>query len=68
MIAVTGKNFCGASSDAMALIAGNAMRYSVVGVVGYILAIVGKLTIAALTTFLFYLFITFVTSVKAEIQ
>jgi hypothetical protein len=32
------------------------------------LAIVGKFTIAALTTFLFYLFITFVTSVKATIQ
>lgn len=68
MIAVTGKNFCGASSDAMALIAGNSLRYSIVGIVGYILAIVGKLTIATLTTFLFYIFITFVTSVKANIQ
>jgi len=32
------------------------------------MAIIGKLTISALTTFLFYLFITFVTSVKATIQ
>jgi hypothetical protein len=32
------------------------------------MAIIGKLTIAALTTFLFYIFITFVTSVKASIQ
>lgn len=52
----------------MSLVASNPVRYGVVGIVGYILAIVGKLTISALTTFLFYLFITFVTSVKANIQ
>jgi choline transporter-like protein 2/4/5 len=68
IIAVTGKNFCSASSDAIALVVSNPVRYSVVGVVGYILAIVGKLTISALTTFLFYIFITFVSSVKANIQ
>jgi len=68
IIAVTGKSFCSASSDAMSLIASNPLRYGIVGAVGYILAIVGKLTIAALTTFLFYLFITFVASVKANIQ
>jgi polyferredoxin len=68
MIAITGKNFCSASMDSLALIASNPLRYSVVGVVGYILAFVGKFVIAALTTFLFYLFITFVISVKANIQ
>ena len=52
----------------MALITGNPLRYSVVGAVGYILSIVGKLAISALTTFLFYLFITFVSSVKVNIQ
>ena len=65
---MTGKDFISASSDAMALITGNPLRYSVVGAVGYILSIVGKLAISALTTFLFYLFITFVSSVKVNIQ
>ena len=67
-MAVTGKDFCAASSDALSLIASNPARYSAIGIVGYILAIVGKLTISALTTFLFYIFITFVSSVKANIQ
>ena len=64
---VTGKDFCQSSADALALISANPVRYNAVGVVGYILAIVGKLTISALTTFLFYMFITFVISVKANI-
>ena len=64
---VTGKDFCQSSADALALISANPVRYNAVGVVGYILAIVGKLTISALTTFLFYMFITFVSSVKANI-
>ena len=67
-IAITGKNFCGASADAVALIVSNPLRYSIVGAVGTILALVGKLLIASLTTFLFYIFITFVASVKESIQ
>lgn len=67
-IAITGKNFCSASADVVALIAANPLRYTIVGAVGTILALVGKLLIAALTTFLFYLFITFVSSVKENVQ
>jgi solute carrier family 44 (choline transporter-like protein), member 2/4/5 len=67
-IAITGRNFCGASGDAVALIASNPLRYGVVAIVGWILALVGKLLITALTVFLFYLFITFVASVKENIQ
>lgn len=67
-IAITGKNFCGASADAIALITSNPLRYAIVGAVGTILALVGKILIAGLTTFLFYIFITFVASVKENIQ
>lgn len=67
-IAITGKNFCSASADVVALIVANPLRYTIVGAVGTILALVGKLLIAALTTFLFYLFITFVSSVKENVQ
>jgi hypothetical protein len=48
--------------------AANPLRYSIVNAVGMILSLVGKLLIAGLTTFLFYIFITFVTDVKQNIQ
>lgn len=67
-IAITGKNFCSASADAVSLIAANPLRYGIVNAVGMILSLVGKLLIAGLTTFLFYIFITFVTDVKQNIQ
>jgi len=46
----------------------NPLRYGFVSVIGYIMTILGKVTIVGLTTFLFYLFITFVDTVKASIQ
>jgi choline transporter-like protein 2/4/5 len=67
-IAITGKNFCGASADAISLILSNPLRYAIVGAVGTILSLVGKFLIAGLTTLLFYIFITFVKSVKENIQ
>jgi hypothetical protein len=67
-IAITGKNFCSASSDAFSLIASNPIRYAIVGGVGQILMFLGKIVIAGLTTFLFYLLITFVQEIHANVQ
>ena len=67
-IAITGKSFCGASYDAMAMIASNPLRYGAVEGVGFILMLLGKLMIAGLTTFLFYLLITFVNDIRANVQ
>lgn len=52
----------------MALIAANPLRYGIIGGVSTILMIVGRLMIAGLTAFLFYLLITLVTSIKANVQ
>lgn len=67
-IAITGKNFCSASSDAVALITVNPLRYTLVIVVEFLLTLLGKCLIAGLTTFLFYILITFNMSVKENVQ
>jgi hypothetical protein len=46
----------------------NPVRYAIVEGVGEILMFLGKLIIAGLTTFLFYLLITFVQSIHANVQ
>jgi hypothetical protein len=67
-IAITGKNFCSASYDAFSLIASNPARYAILEGIGEILMFLGKLIISGLTTFLFYLLITFVTDIKSNVQ
>ena len=67
-IAITGKSFCSASYDAFSLIASNPLRYGIVEGVGEILMFLGKIIIAGLTTFLFYLLITFVSDIKSNVQ
>lgn len=68
LISITGRNFCGSAADAVSLITANPLRFSVVSIVGWLLALVGKILIAGLTTFLFYIFVTFVTNVSQNIQ
>lgn len=46
----------------------NPVRYAIVEGVGEILMFLGKLIIGGLTTFLFYLLITFVQSIHANVQ
>jgi len=60
---VTGKNFCGSAGDAFALIVANPLRFTIVAIVGWLLAMIGRILITGLTVFLFYIFITYVTSV-----
>jgi len=68
LISITGRNFCSSAGDAVSLISSNPIRFSVVAIVGWLLALVGKILIAGLTTLLFYIFVTFVTSVNENIQ
>ena len=68
LISITGRNFCSSAGDAVSLITTNPLRFSVVAIVGWLLALVGKILIAGLTTFLFYVFVTFVTNVNENIQ
>ena len=65
---ITGRNFCGAAGDALALVLTNPLRFGIVAIVGWLLAMVGKILIAGLTTFLFYIFISYVTSVSQNVQ
>ena len=60
---ITGKNFCGAASDAFTLIMSNPLRFGIVAFVGWILAMIGRILIAGLTTLLFYVLISYVTSI-----
>ena len=45
------------------MLVANPLRFTIVAIVGWLLAMVGRLLITGLTTFLFYLFISYVTSV-----
>ena len=65
-IALRGKNFCYAAKDGFELAWSNPLRYAVVGGIGTVIMFLGKLMIAALTAFLFYLFITYVNSVSRQ--
>jgi len=67
LIALTGKGFCAASSDALAMISANPIRYGIVTGIGEILMLLGKLIIAGATTGLFYVLITFVQSIKENV-
>ena len=66
-IAIRGKNFCMAAKDGFEIVWSNGMRYLIVAGVGEIMMFLGKLMIAAGTTALFYVLITFVPSIKASI-
>ena len=65
-IALKGRNFCYAAKDGFELVWSNPLRYAIVGGIGTIIMFLGKLIISALTAFLFYLFITYVSSVRAN--
>ena len=62
-IALKGRNFCYAAKDGFELVWSNPLRYAIVGGIGTVIMFLGKLMIACLTAFLFYLFVTYVTSV-----
>ena len=65
---ITGYNFCTAAADSLSLTLANPLRFGVVTVVGWLLAMVGRILITALTSLLFYLFISYVQSVQENIQ
>ena len=66
--AITGKNFCSAASDAFSLILANPLRFGIVSIVGWLLAMIGRVLIAGLTTLLFYVLISYVTSIHENVQ
>ena len=66
--AISGKNFCSSASDAFSLILANPLRFAIVTMVGWILAMVGRILITALTVFLFYILISYVTSIHDNVQ
>jgi hypothetical protein len=65
-IALRGRNFCYAAKDGFELVWSNPLRYAIVGGIGTVIMFLGKLIIACLTAFLFYLFITYVNTVKTN--
>ena len=66
-MALRGKSFCNAAKDGFEIVWSNPLRYMIVGGVGWIMMFLGKLMIAASTTALFYIIITYVSSIKANI-
>ena len=66
-IALRGKSFCNAAKDGFEIVWANPMRYLIVNGVGWIIMFLGKLMIAASTTVCFYLLITYVASIKANV-
>jgi len=62
-IALKGRNFCYAAKDGFELVWSNPLRYAIVGGIGTIIMFLGKLLIACLTAFLFYLFVTYIPSI-----
>ncbi len=65
-IALRGKNFCYAAKDGFELVWSNPLRYSIVGGVGAVIMFLGKIGISATTACLFYIFITYVSSVSSN--
>jgi solute carrier family 44 (choline transporter-like protein), member 2/4/5 len=65
-IALRGKNFCYAAKDGFEIVWSNPLRFAIVGGIGNIIMFLGKFIIAAATAFLFYLFITYVSSVRVN--
>ncbi len=66
-IALRGKNFCMAAKDGFEIAWSNPIRFAVVNGVGEIIMFLGKLMIAAGTTFSFYLLITFNSSIQTNV-
>ena len=56
-----------AAKDGFEIVWSNGLRYAVVGGIGEIVIFLGKLLIAIATTGLFYVIITFIPSIKANI-
>lgn len=65
-IALRGKNFCYAAKDGFMLAWSNPMRYAIVGGIGMIIMFLGKLLIACLTAIIFYLIITYISSIQSK--
>ncbi len=65
-IALRGKNFCYAAKDGFMLVWSNPMRYAIVGGIGTIIMFLGKLLIATLTALIFYLVVTYISSVREK--
>lgn len=63
-IAIRGKNFCYAAKDGFELAWSNPLRFAIVGGIGSVIMFLGKIMIAISTAFIFYLFITYVQSVR----
>ena len=63
-IALRGRNFCYAAKDGFELVWSNPIRFAIVGGIGTVIMFLGKLIIASATAFLFYVFITYVQSVR----
>ena len=66
-IALRGQNFCSAAKDGFEIVWSNPARYAIVGGVGQIMMVLGELMIATGTTFAFYCFITYVSSIKSNV-
>lgn len=66
-IALRGKGFCQAAKDGFEVAWSNPLRFAVVGGVGEVIMFLGKLMIAAGTTFGFYVLITFVYSIQVNV-
>jgi len=65
---ITGYNFCTAAADSLSLILANPTRFGVVTVVGWLLAMVGRILITGLSAFVFYIAITYVTAIQENVQ
>ena len=63
-IALRGRNFCYAAKDGFELVWSNPLRYAIVGGIGTVIMFLGKFIIASLTAFLFYILVTYVSSVR----
>lgn len=66
-IALRGKGFCESAKNGFEMAWSNPMRFAVVNGVGEIIMFLGKLMIAAGTTFAFYCAITYISSIKSNI-
>lgn len=67
-IALTGKNFCRSAWNAFSLILRNPLKFGVVGGLGEVFIMIGKIIISASTTLICYLIITRVEKYKTELN
>jgi hypothetical protein len=66
-MALRGKSFCEAAKDGFEIVWANPVRYLVVNGVGSIIMALGKVMIAATTTLVFYLAITYISSIQENV-